>query len=1098
MKNWMKKLVVSLVIMAMCTTSIQVSAADITQTSESNEQIEQNAGQEMTDETVQDTDGTDQTKMQDQEEETTDEQQKAEAEDETEAETADLSEQSADNAEENVLNYAYIESPYLETPGTQRIVMSWAKDEVTSMSLIVQKDDGTQEEWLNSKVEDQLYLFEKEFSDESQMGVYQAVALKVVTAEGENTYQFSDLGMDIRFGVNEEYDGIDELKSLDGESSDEIEASVATINEDGTLEEQDSIADALEAAKQDVLASQPATMSAENGVATQDAKSGKVVVALDPGHDKRHAGASANGLNEEILTLKIANYCKEELESYGGIEVYMTRTDADCPYPDTSSSGACIAKRADAAAAAGAKIFVSFHLNSASSDSANGAEIIIPNNNWKPEVGAEGKELAEDIQSELTALGLKNRGIYSKDATDGATYEDGSTEDYFSVQLHNKENGIPGIIIEHAFLTNSGDVNNFLNNEAGLKKLGVADAKGIEKYLESNQSYDDGWNTVNGKTYYYQNGKKLTGEQKIDGHWYYFGNDGVMRTGFVNLGSKTVYYNSDGQMQYGEQKIGDSWYYFDTVTGAMVTGFYDLPGKRVYYGSDGKMRYGEQKINGYWYYFDPVYGTMATGIYKLPEKTVYYGEDGRMRYGEQKIEGFWYYFDTITGKMATGFYKLPEKTVYYDADGKMLYGRQNIGSDQYYFDPVTGKMATNGFVNATEAKYYCRSDGKLVHGEQKINEGWYYFDTVTGAMVTGFYDLPEKRVYYGSDGRMRYGEQKINGYWYYFDPVYGTMATGFFNLPGKIVYYDTDGKMLYGDQRIENNWYYFDPVYGTMYTGWKTDTSGKKYYKEDGKLAVGEAKINNKWYYFDENGIMQTGFVELEEKTVYYAKSGEMLYGEQKIGNDYYYFDPVTGAMAKDTVINGVYYDNEGKRESTHLIEKTPSAEVSQMVQLFNDSGKEYPAEKLKEGGAATIEEFATIYYEEATTEGIDPAVAWCQSMVETGWLQFGGQVKIEQYNFAGLGATDGGASGADFSEYGEEGVRMGVRAQIQHLKAYAVEGVKESDLHNECVDPRFTYVTKGCAKYVEWLGAKENPTGNGWATGEGYGAKIIKLMDRL
>lgn len=281
MKNWMKKLVVSLVIMAMCTTSIQVSAADIVQTGEINEQVEQNAGQETADETLQDTDDADQTKTQNQEEETTNEQQKDEAEDTAEAEAADLSEQSADNAEESVLNYAYIESPYLETPGTQRIVMSWAKDEAASMSLIVQKDDGTQEEWANSKVEDQLYLFEKEFSDESQTGVYQAVALKVITAEGENTYQFSDLGMDIRFGVNEEYDGIDELKPLDGESSDEIEASVATINEDGTLEEQESIADALEAAEQDVLASQPATMSAENGVATQDAKSGKVVVALD-------------------------------------------------------------------------------------------------------------------------------------------------------------------------------------------------------------------------------------------------------------------------------------------------------------------------------------------------------------------------------------------------------------------------------------------------------------------------------------------------------------------------------------------------------------------------------------------------------------------------------------------------------------------------------------------------------------------------------------------------------------------------------------------------------------------------------------------------
>ena len=40
----------------------------------------------------------------------------------------------------------------------------------------------------------------------------------------------------------------------------------------------------------------------------------------------------------------------------------------------------------------------------------------------------------------------------------------------FSVQIAAKENNIPGIIVEHAFVTNTGDVNTYLNNEAGLKK----------------------------------------------------------------------------------------------------------------------------------------------------------------------------------------------------------------------------------------------------------------------------------------------------------------------------------------------------------------------------------------------------------------------------------------------------------------------------------------------------------------------------------------------------------------------------------------------------------------------------------------------------
>ena len=168
------------------------------------------------------------------------------------------------------------------------------------------------------------------------------------------------------------------------------------------------------------------------------------------------------------------------------------------------------------------------------------------------------------------------------------------------------------------------------------------------------------------------------------------------------------------------------------------------------------------------------------------------------------------------------------------------------------------------------------------------------------------------------------------------------------------------------------------------------------------------------------------------------------------------------------------------------------------MVQFYKNTGVTYPTEKLNKGGAESIEKFASIYYEEATAEGVDPAVAWCQSMKETGWLQFGGQVKIEQFNFAGLGATDNGASGADFSKYGENGVRMGVRAQIQHLKAYAVSGLTEKDLKYTCVDPRFRLVNKGSAKYVEWLGTHENPIGAGWATGVEYGQGIIKLMNQL
>ena len=109
--------------------------------------------------------------------------------------------------------------------------------------------------------------------------------------------------------------------------------------------------------------------------------------------------------------------------------------------------------------------------------------------------------------------------------------------------------------------------------------------------------------------------------------------------------------------------------------------------------------------------------------------------------------------------------------------------------------------------------------------------------------------------------------------------------------------------------------------------------------------------------------------------------------------------------------------------------------------------------------------------------------------MLETGWLKFGGNVDISQFNFAGLGSTGAGVKGASFLN-----VRNGVRAQIQHLKAYA----NNENLNNACVDPRFNYVKRGSAPYVEWLGQNDNPNGYGWATASGYGYNILKLMNEL
>lgn len=141
---------------------------------------------------------------------------------------------------------------------------------------------------------------------------------------------------------------------------------------------------------------------------------------------------------------------------------------------------------------------------------------------------------------------------------------------------------------------------------------------------------------------------------------------------------------------------------------------------------------------------------------------------------------------------------------------------------------------------------------------------------------------------------------------------------------------------------------------------------------------------------------------------------------------------------------------------------------------------------------SCSLEQLAEMFIEEGEAEGVRGDVAFAQSLHETGYFKFGGIVLPIQNNYAGIGALNGNATGqaASFPD-----PRTGVRAQIQHLKAYA----STEALVNECVDPRFSLVARGVAPYVEWLGAADNPQGCGWAVpGAGYGANIVKLLGQI
>ena len=886
------------------------------------------------------------------------------------------------------LNYIYVEQPYLESPDTQKIAVSWGDgtENITEMSAVVSGPEG-EEIWYASEETDTIYLFERAYT-EQEKGIYQITELNLAIQGVTYTYSLAELGAETVFGVDEEYEGIEQLSLVDDEG---ISTDIAAYNIDeaGNVTEKESLEEAINQATAEIPA-----MMCDDGVQTQNTN---LVVALDPGHDSSHAGASANGVREEVLTLKIAQYCKAELENYAGVSVYMTRTSAACPHPG-GSSAKDIEQRVADAAKAGASIYVSIHLNSSKSSSAKGAEVIYPNSSWKPQVGADGKRLAELIEDELVGIGLERRAIYSKNTTIGETYEDGSISDYFTVQISAKEHGIPGIIVEHAFVTNSSDVNNYLNNEAGLKKLGVADATGIAKYFGLEK---EGWQK-DSKGWWYQSGSGYLKNQwaLINGNWYYFDSDGYMRTGWQKISGSWYYLGdaNDGAMKTGWQKISGSWYYLgDANDGAMKTGWQKISGSWYYLGgaNDGAMKTGWQKISGSWYYLGDA-------------------NDGAMKTGWEYINGFWYNFGKAgDGSMKTGWYK-PNENWYYlggSEDGRMQTDWKKIDNSWYYLGGT--------------------DDGYMRTGWQKLGDVWYYLgDANDGAMKTGWQKISGSRYYLGgaNDGAMKTGWQKLGDVWYYFgDRNDGSMKTGWYVIDGKK--------------------YYFDQSSGIMQTGWK--------------------QIEGAWYYFDDNGVYDAS-----------KKYTDITDNNSTTNNG------VNSSTKKDEE------NIESKVvEGTYLIEGTTSVSVKQMTDYFKQSKYSYPTDIMKKGGASTLEEFCQIYYEEAEKEGIKAEVAFAQAMKETGWLQFKGDVKAEQYNFAGMGATGNSVAGESFKD-----VREGVRAQIQHLKAYG----STKDLNQTCVDNRFKYVERGCSIYVEWLGIPNNPKNKGWAAADGYGVDIVKMIQKM
>ena len=803
------------------------------------------------------------------------------------------------------LNYIYVESPKVTTPGEQNIVISLGGnfDNIENVKLNYQKDNGKIKSWKsNSTLENENTIVEVDPSDMEQVS------------------------NDVKSAITNQIGS----KALSSRAGDD-----------------------------------------------------KLIIYLDPGHDNTHTGSGHGSLREEKLNLQIAQYCREELEQYSGVEVRMTRSDSGaCPYPEADDKDQCLLNRIDNACDNGADAYVSIHLN-ASGVGANGAEV------WYWYNNATGNGLANKIQDQLVALGLKDRGAKPDSPYVG--------EGTYAVTRECTKRGVAGIIVEHAFMDGSTDYS-FLSNSNNIKKLGLADAKGIVNYF--GLSKGEWIETSEGKQYIYSDGTYAKGYIAIEGKYYYFNEDGYMQVGYQKIDGKPYqFYTAEG---YG---YGKTWIQYKD-------------GNRAYCLGNGELAVGYINIDGKYYYFN---------------------EDGYMQVGYQKIDGKPYQFYTDTG----------------------------YGYGKTWIQYKDGNRA------------YCLGNGELAVGYTTIEGKEYYFDE-NGYLQ----DNPVK------DGKWK---QDSQGKKYQYND--GTYAKGYIAIEGKYYYFNEDGYMQVGYQKIDGKPYQFYTAEGYGYgkTWIQYKDGNRAYCLGNGELAVGYINIDGKYYYFNEDGYMQVGYQKIDGKPYQFYTDTGYGYGktwiQYKDGNRAYCLG--NGELAVGIVeINGVTYsfnsDGYLVSQSKHSITGKTNTTVEELVAYYEEHSpiqySEYYA-KSKDKEATTLEEFCRIYIEEAAMENINVEVAFCQAMKETGWLQFGGAVKPSQFNFAGIGAVDSAPQNAARFE----NARQGIRAQIQHLKAYA----NTENLVNTCVDPRFNYVTRGSAPYVEDLGGK-------WATDKNYGFSIVEMMQDI
>ena len=387
---------------------------------------------------------------------------------------------------------------------------------------------------------------------------------------------------------------------------------------------------------------------------------------------------------------------------------------------------------------------------------------------WNQVKDAEGNDhwIFYDAQTGAPKTGLFTEG--------GKTYLAAADTGYLltGAQTYTDENGVAHVY----YSSEEGGQPGAESAYGTIVKDGFADVDGQTRYFDKDGKMytQEGWITVQDKTYYIMNGAvckngnyatdPTSGWLILDGEWY------LLDT-------------ADGHRLSGLQKNGNDLYYLDPEQNDKMfkstnqeDGWKQLNGTWYFFrGWGGALNNGWNKLGNDWYWFHENC-SMASAEWIREGGNLYYVRDwGGMLHDQwRKENGIWYYFRGWGAALNNGWSK--------------------IGNDWYWFNSDC-TMASAQWIEEGGNLYYVRDWGGMLHDQWRQENGvWYYFRGWGAALNNGWSKIGNDWYWFNSDCKMASSQWLQQGEnWYYLRDWGGRLHSGEFVVDGETYYFNADG-----------------------------------------------------------------------------------------------------------------------------------------------------------------------------------------------------------------------------------------------------------------------------------------------------------------